>query len=52
VADALWTLKEQKGDELMAHGITLRHAIEAWDEVIMRTTSYDRPLLGLGKKSA
>ena len=47
VGDALWTLKEQKGDALTTHGITLRHAIEAWDEIILRTTSYDRPVLDL-----
>jgi hypothetical protein len=51
VADALWTLKEQKGDELKAHGITLRHAIAAWDEIILRTRSYDRPVLDLRNKS-
>lgn len=51
VADGLWNLKERKGDELKAHGIALRQVIEAWDEVILRTTSYDRPVLGLRNKS-
>lgn len=40
VAYSRWTLKEQKGDELKAHGITLRRAIEARDEIILCTTSH------------
>jgi hypothetical protein len=51
VADSLWTLKERKGDELKAADITLRQAIEVWDEVILRTRSYDRPILDLRNKS-
>ncbi|QIF01650.1 hypothetical protein [Roseimicrobium sp. ORNL1] len=35
VADALWSLKEQKGEDLRVHELTSGEVIRAWDEMIL-----------------
>lgn len=38
VADALWKLREERGEELQAHGLTLGEVVKAWDEKILSET--------------
>jgi hypothetical protein len=41
VADALWKLREQRSEDVKAHGLTLGEVVKAWDEMILKDGEHE-----------